>query len=294
MIVTLEDLQKYDGCGPGIEWVKAHHMENHELIDFINHPDIPIHYLHYGRQYFRANGEELAAYFKRCNVDEQSRHIYGSTDIKCSSRVVDSNDVSESRMVRYSTHVDYSNYIYNSKDILHSNHVVGSEDVKDSNFIFDSQYVTMSENIVQCKAVDYAKLLMYCEDMMNCAYLVKSAHCEDCMFGNFLTDCKNCLFCSGLTEKEFYIFNTEVTAAQFYSVRAALDEFLATEDNNFVTVAPKDYTSNRYSYSMRFDSIYEGLTPNFYGWVGTIPQFNEDVFLNVFFKPIDNLQNFEN
>ena len=81
------------------------------------------------------------------------------------------------------------------------------------------------------------------------------------------------------------IFNKEVSIAEFEQYKEELMNRVVFENNDFIKINPRKLDAEeRYKFSFRFDSVFDGLSPEFYGWVGTIINYNEDDFMNLFFR----------
>jgi hypothetical protein len=93
------------------------------------------------------------------------------------------------------------------------------------------------------------------------------------------------MFCVGLEDKEYYIFNKPVSQKEYELIEDKLVALLEVENSTMIKVNSSKYTAEeRFKLNRRFDTVFEGLSKEFYGWIGTLPNYSDEVFVDLFFR----------
>ena len=293
MKVTLEMLEQYDACQEGIMFIKDNYPDGAEAMEIMNNPNIPTEMLHFAARYFPCTEEELTRYKQICKI-ENSKYCYFSEDLKNCIGIAESKHISDSEYIRNSQNVEKSDHIYGARDVINSCDVWNSFSVKNSNSIIQSKEIVNSKNILQSDLISWSSNILKSLIVDGSSYIYQSSKINDCHFGGFLTNCRHCLFCSNIQDSEYYIFNKQVDRKTYEDVKSALEFYLNGEHSDFIMIDKKSNLPKiRYSFSIRFDSVFNGLSPDFYGWIGTIPNYSESLFLQLFLID-NNLQNIKN
>lgn len=53
-----------------------------------------------------------------------------------------------------------------------------------------------------------------------------------------------------------------------------------------MNIQSEKHLDNRFSYDLRFDRMFEQLSDDFYGWVSSLKQYDEQLFLLLFFTTL--------
>lgn len=283
MRITSELLKKYDLSDEAIKSFNDKYPNGAEIIDVLN-SGYSVEYLHFIKKYFELSEEEEEAYLKACGIDRDSKDIWHCKDVTCSSDIVHSEKISHCRHIRVSENVSFSSYITNSKNIDTSKDIFFSSQIKNSYLIGDSKNVNRSNNVLNSNNVVSSDHITFSSTIQNSQFIYKSNDLIDCYFSGFMNNCKHCMFCIGLTDAEYYVFNKKVTRAQFERIREDLILMLSAEAcNQFITRDDSEYFSlSHFHYSNRFDSIFRGLSSEFIDWIKSLPEYNEDIFLQIF------------
>lgn len=288
MKITRELLNKYDTCKKGIDFIEKYYPDGAEALQIVAEHEVPLEMLHFARQHFDLNEEEIKKYYELCEVDENSTNIWSSSKIYNSKNVSSSKEVNE------------SSFVYNSLDVYKSSDIYSSTNIEESSNILDGDNISSSERIISSKNIDFCTQIIGSEDIQWSENLLHSFHIEDsaylyvcknsinCYFGGFLEDCQNCLFCYGLKNKKNYIFNQQVSENEFEIWKEKLLFKLNREQNSIVEVNYNNHSGNRFTFYVSLFDIFKDISSDFFGWIGTIPYYVEPVFMNLFFGKKDN------
>jgi len=291
MKITVELLKKYGADPSFIGYMDTNGLEGADLIEILDREDAPIEFLYFLRKYLKFDENENLKYNIRCKIDDSSTNIWQSQGVEESSNLMKSFFVKGSSNVRNSTGVTDSSFVFRSNGIVNSNEVARSKEVKDSDIVLDSEYVSTSERVTRSSQIDWCENVFLSENLKDCKFIYQSKNLVDSYFCGFMENSSHCLFCSGESGKEYCIFDEEVDPQTFSEVVEALREILDAEQSEMIEVYDGKFTAEeRYGFSPRFDSIFNGLSKEFYGWVGTVPNFTEDKFLALFFNDRENLK----
>ena len=293
MKVTLEMLEQYNACPQGIKFIRDNYPDGAEAMEIMNNPNITPEMLHFAARYFPCTSEELKRYQEICNI-KNSRHFYFSESLNNCIAVAESKHISDSEYVRQSQYVTQSKNIYGSREVRESQEVLNSFSIKYSDKIVKTKEATHSSQVYNSNLVSWSNNISSSSLVEGCSFVYQSSNVTECYFSGFLKDCRHCLFCSNLSDKEYYVFNQPVTPREYERIREELQYRLGAEVSDFVKVDTGTHDSlKRFDVSARFDAIFDGLSPEFYGWIGTVKGCTEDLFLQIFLVD-DNLQNIKN
>lgn len=253
-------------------------------VDDLNIQDIPIDILYFIIKYWKLPAAQYEQYLNRCQI-VNSKNIYHSIDIADSSHVIDSQHVSESEWVQNSKNIETSSNIYDCSNIVNSHDIWKSDKISNSNTIIASTNTDNSSEIIYSSEINWSNII-------NCSYYIsestaiyRSSNVLNSQFCGFCKRISNSLFCINQTDKNYQLFNAPVQPAVFERIQEELLARLQTETFNFIQIDDSGYyPQERYFTTIRFDSMFKNLSPEFYGWVGTLPNYSEEVFLSLFFK----------
>lgn len=250
-------------------------------------PHLPLIFWHAARTCFIDTDEETEKYNKICENVECDRAI-NSDHVTNGEVVVRSSYVKDGSYVFDSTSVSNSHYVYFSSRVENCDEVKLSNDVSDCTFVMNSTNVRDSVEICESDFINWSKNIMFGRNINDSQFIYKSNDLVDCYFSGFLRNCKHCMFCSNLEDAEYYIFNKQVGRDTFETWKESLMFMLSDEDefSSFITVRADEKINayRRYAYSLRFDSVFNGLSEDFYGWISNLPNYSDEKFLNLFFK----------
>lgn len=285
MRITVDLLKRYNACKQSIDFMQANYPNGAEAIEIMQRKDIPLHFLHFGRQYLDVSDEEIQLYKQICRIDDKSRYIWYSNDVSNSTGLMHAHHVSNSSFVRDSFQINNSKHIYNSNNISNCNDIAHSTNIKDSNKILESHDIAESNDVARSNFISWSSAILNSLLLEDCSFIYKSDNLKDCHFCGFIKNSKHCLFCTELEDKEYYIFNHEVSPTVYEKCREELLLQLQAETPCMINVFSTKYTAEeRFELSVRFDNVFNGLSEAFYGWIGTLPNYSDEVFINLFFK----------
>ena len=285
MRITVDLLKRYNACKQSIDFMQANYPNGAEAIEIMQRKDIPLHFLHFGRQYLDVNDKEIQLYKQICRIDDKSRYIWYSNDVSNSTGLMNAHHVNNSSFVRDSFQINNSNHIYNSNNISNCDDIAHSTNVKDSNKILESHDIAESNDVARSNFISWSSAILNSLLLEDCSFIYKSDNLNDCHFCGFIKNSKHCLFCTELEDKEYYIFNHEVSPTVYEKYREELLLQLQAETPCMINVFSTKYTAEeRFELSTRFDTVFNGLSDAFYGWIGTLPNYSDEVFINLFFK----------
>lgn len=282
MLVTTNILINYDAPSELVNYFETKYPDGIELIDLLQTERLEL--LHFIIKYLKVNEQEKLIYRQRCKITDSS-NVYNSTLINGSNYIIDS------------TNINFSELVHNSKDISYSKFVYSSTNVKDSSDVWESNIVLNSKNIMLSKNVNNSDDVLYSTDVFwsqvinnssnieGAKAIYKSNNITNSYFCGFCNNLNNSLFCLNLNGKNYQIFNKDVKPYVFEETREMLLARLQSEDFKFISVDPSGYhPKDRYKTFVRFDHMFENLSSEFYGWVSTLPNYSEELFLSLFFR----------
>ena len=290
MKITSELLERFDAPEELMDMFHEKYPSGAELAEIIEDADLD--FLYFLKKYFSFTKEEIETYNKRCNIDENSNLVWESHDVEFSKDVTRSSNIKDSTHVKDSMDVNRSKDIYSSLNVQRSENIVLGENIKRSNCLISCKNASNSTNAFAASDISWSNNIMSCQSIEESSYVYSSKNLEDCFFCGFCENVKHCLFCLGLTEGEYMIFNEEVSPEEFMDWKEELLLMLSAEKSEFVKINHQEHTAEkRLTFSSRFDSIFNGLSKKFYGWVGNVVNFSDDLFLYLFFRDQEEFEN---
>ena len=257
-----------------------------EFTDFIlkYYYKFPLDLFHYIRKYYRLSEVEYAAYCKCCRIKD-CENVWDCTLSTNSKNLFHSYDIVNSSFIRDSSYICSSNNIYNTISAKFSNNIVHSSSIKNSNIIVESQEIDDSDNIARSNNISWSSVILNSARLNECSYTYMSQDLIDCHFCGFMKNSRHCMFCVGLEDKEYYIFNQQVTPMEYERIKEKLVSILEEETSKMIRVDESKHTAEeRFKLNRRFDSVFNGLSSDFYGWVGTLPNYSDNAFVDLFFR----------
>lgn len=290
MFLTVEKLIQLNACKQGIKYIEKFFPSGAELIDIINARHIPKEFLHWGRENLSISQNELVAYCKVCGIEnttgfwyseavknsmyvvkskniEDSRGIFGCTDVTNSTDAVCSEDVANSSQIFDSSIIDSSSKVFKGKNVLNGQNIYNSTMIAKSKNVFESSNVFSSSEIIKSK------------DITN------SYFCQNCI------NVRNSMFCFGISDAEYHIFNQPVDKERF--------ELFVQQYNRLMNVQlafSQEWKENligeyRPLITQKFDDWYKPIPQKFWKWVRTLPNFDSMLIYDITMLPeilIDN------
>ena len=284
MKIEVKDLEKYGAEKADIKLFEktfpngAEALEIFEINEFLN-------LSHFIWTHFSLSEREKEKYLEVFKI-EDSKYTFNSSNIKKSNFIFDSTSVEESDYVIGSNNIKDSNNINNSLDVFRSENIYKSAHIKNSEKVIGSENISTSFNIVNSKNITWGNCIINSSNIDEGEYLYKCDKLVGCEFCGFVTNSENCLFCYGVDSTRNQIFNQEVDLQEFDRIKEELLYRLGLENPTFIQIdnsMPIVFPNSRFNYTYRFDGVFNGLSDEFYGWISTIPQYNEDIFINLFF-----------
>lgn len=290
MLITLELLEKYGADSEQIKLLETKYPDGIELEKLMMDPDFTINMLHQAHRFFKFNPKELELYNQICNI-KNSLGYSSSTNVVDSKSIGASEQITRSFFIQNSVHVSDSEFVFGSKDIARSKEIFNCFKVDDSNTVINSKYISDSDNILNSNNVEWSSYVTASKEVTDSSLIYNSKNVKNCKIGGFLTNCDHCLFCIGLKDKDYYVFNQPVEKITYEEIAYQLEIILLNETHSFIDVDPQIYTpTGRYKYSNAPDAVLSGLSPQFYGRIGKMPLYDENVFLQLFLTEA-NLKN---
>lgn len=288
MKITLDLLNKYDADDAFIKYLEDNGLLGADLMEIIDEK-APMELIYFFKKYLILTPDEARAIDTLFNIENSYNYWY-SKDICNSYNIWASGDISNSSNIRYSYRVIDSNHIFRSKSIGGCKNVYKSNDVIDSTCVIESSDVRASEQVVRSNDVEWSENILLSFGIQDCGFVYQSSNLKDSYFCGFVNNSSHCLFCSGIKNKEYCVFDEEVDPQTFAMIMDELHERLNTEVTRMVEVNENKHTgSERLKFTPRFDSVFYGLSSDFYGWIGTLPNYTDDKFISLFFNERENL-----
>lgn len=285
MKITLELLGKYNANQQLMAFFRKYYPAGVDVIEFFNSEHSTAWMIHFIRKYFSLSEEEIAAYNKICDIDESSKRVLYSSLVRDSEDIISCTSIEDTKVAINSSNVKNSLFIYNSRDIKDSDNIYNCERVRRSHLILDSQDIVKSRQVARSNLITYGECITNSFLLEDCQHIYFSDNLYDCWLSGFLKNSKHCICCFGLKDSDYYIFNEKVDPVEFERIKEELHYRLTSENPTFVQFDQKSrLPEERFHADTRFDSVFEGLSADFYGWLSTLPNYSEEAFLNVFFK----------
>lgn len=290
MKVTYELLDRYHDADEWKNFLKRYYPDGVEFATAAMDCHMTDSMLHFGFMYFPLEDNDIERYEQMCNL-YNSQHYQRSKDIYDSQYIYDCFKIHNSNHIIQGYDVEDSSHIYNSKHIMTSDEVYRSKHITNSSRVINSKHIDDSYEILQSSNVSWSNHILNSTNVDECGYIYQSDGIQACYFSGFLKDCNNCICCSGLTNKAYHIFNMPIDPNEYERIHDLLVYRLEAEYSSFIIIDSSSETpSERYLYSNKLDSVFDGLGADFYGWIGTLPNYNEDLFLQIFLSN-KNLKN---
>ena len=285
MKVTHELLSRFDSDFSLHEFIDKYGRVGAEPIDLMLHDPAPsLEQLHWIKRFFDLTDTEKARYFQLCGI-EDSNHVYGSNQVLMSEYVSASSNVTKSENVFDGENISYSNHIYTCADVSNSSDIVFSRHVSKSQFIFNSENIEFSHDVFRGSDIKWSNFISFCERVEDSSFVYRSNDCYRSHFLGFSSRCTNCLFSTNLQGAEWFIFNEPVAIKDYVRVEEEMNWKLDEVTDHIAKVDPKVSSAvKRYTGYNRLDAIFDVLGAEFFGWVGTLPNYSEEKFLNLFFS----------
>ena len=249
--------------------------EFYSVSDLLNLAKNESKILHYIKEQFRFDQQDLDLYYNLLNV-------------KSSDNIIYSKNIDNSKFVFNSEDVVNGKNIYNSSDVVDSEIIVGCDVISNSTQIFLSSFIDKSQkiassltvnnstNIVCSKFVINSKNVYEGINIIDSNIIFRSTNVEDCYFCNDCKNIKHCICCGGQIDGEYLIFNKKVDAKmfeiikkQFMSMMDCLLKFTYGWPIDFVVPETPIIDKN-------FVRHYETIPPKFWKWVKTLPNYSDE------------------
>lgn len=285
MIITRELLIKLQACEHGLKLLEKY-PNGATLIELADDPDVELDDFYFARHYFHFNDEEMKIYNKHCQIFGCGDHILRSSKITDSNWVYNSININKSNYINQCEQVIESSEIVNSVNVQYSKNIINSKNINYSENVADSDDISNSNNIINSSHINWSSVINSSFLLEDCHFMYKSNNTKDSYFCGFVENSNHCLFCNNLSNAEYQIFNKQVTQTEFEKVKEILLLQLQAENIDLLNINIEKHLNPRFSYDLRFDRMFEQLSEQFYGWVGSLPQFDEQIFLLLFFTTL--------
>ena len=285
MKVTHDLLVKLNACQQGLDLLKKY-PDGATLKELALDPDATLEDFFFARHYFNFDEEEMALYNQKCEIENCGNHVLKSYKIKSSGWVYNSHSIDSCQYISNCENTARSNEVINSIDVNDSENIINSKNINFSKNVADSDNISNSNNVINSSYINWCDVINSSLLLDDCQFMYKSRNSQDCYFCGFVENSKHCIFCNNISNAEYQIFNKVVTHSEFERVKEMLLLQLQTETVDLLNVNPKYHLNNRFSYDLRFDRMFEQLSDSFYGWVGSLPQYDEQLFLLLFFTSL--------
>lgn len=209
--------------------------------------------------------------------------VHESTEVVNSDFVYKSEFVEDSQSVSNSKRVKNGHIVQNSEDVSNSTHIFDSRRVRKSDYIYKSVNVESSRDVAYSAAVAWSEVILSCNTVEDAKLVYRSNNIVDCYCCGFLENCSSCMFCSSLKDKGYYIFNKEVIPRRFDAVKEVfLSKFAGEIEHSYLL--NYDKSTGNVELNGRYDDMFDALGTEFFEWVSSLEEFDEDVFMQVFLR----------
>ena len=285
MKITRDLLVKLRACQQGLDLLDKY-PDGATLTELADDPDTTLEDFYFARHYFHFSDEEMKIYNDHCQIKNCGGHVLRSAKITNSNWVYNSTDVQNSNYVGHGEKVIDSTEVANSIDIKRSNNIINSKNIGYSENVADSDNIYNSENVINSSYINWCGVINSSFMLDDCQFMYKCRNTKDSYFCGFVENSNHCIFCNNIHDAEYQIFNKQVTEEEFNRVKEILLIQLQAENVDLLNVNEKNHLDARFSYDLRFDRMFEKLSEQFYGWVGSLPEYDEQVFFLLFFTTL--------
>jgi len=262
-----------------------------KVIDLLDE-ELSLSSLHFIRDSFTLDDKELKKYFFLCGIDLESKYVYDSDNVESSAHVLKSSNIIDSDYIFTGTDILNSSQVYNSLNVKNSSNINYSKDIVDSSEIYNCTDIRESNKILDSHKVSWSTNITFSEEISDSRFIYRSINLIESLFCGFCKNSHHLLFCSGIENESYMIFNQKVDLQTFENWKENLYMILSSEKSDFLSINQNLFFEDRFNISRRFDAIFDGLSPKFYGMVGNFPNYSEDIFLQIFFKKFEkNIKN---
>lgn len=286
MKITNNLLVKLQAYKSWFDILKKYPNKEAPLLDLLQDEDLDFEDLYFARHYFNFTDEELKVYNNRCHIEECGDHVLRSSYIKNSNWVYSSTNIENSNFISNCQDVKGSTDIKSAINVLNSANIINSKNIKYSENIADSGEISSSNNIINSSYISWSSVINSSHNLDECRFCYKSNNLQDCYFCGFTENSRHCLFCNNISNTEYQIFNKAVTIEEFELIKEDLLQRLELETVDLLNINNEKHLDVRFSYDLRFDRMFEKLSEQFYGWVGSLKQYDEQIFLLLFFTTL--------
>lgn len=267
-----------------VEELKEHIGE--EISAIIANQDISLEQLHYLKRICSFSKEETELYNQRCKIDSESSSVMDSSDITRGHYIIGSMNVRNSGYVFNSSNIEDCNHIYDSENVIFSEYVSGAKNVKSCSRVVGGENIINSVDVLNSSNISLSVAISNSTSINGSNYIYNSKDLTACSFCGFTTNCTNCLFCSNLHDAKFHIFNKEVARDVYEKTFEDLLAQISVEYSGFITIEPISMTRahDQFLFSNKIDSVFDGLSDEFFEWVKTLPNYSDFDFSLLFFR----------
>lgn len=259
-------------------------FKSEAYIDEVLKADVPIDLLHFIAKYWELDPSSKTLYLDRCEVVNSIR-VYNSEDIADSENIVDSIHVADSQFIQNCNNIEESHHVYNSFNVKDSHDIWNCDNIESSDKLIACSDIQNSSEVLYSKRITWSQIINSSTDIDESVAIYKSDHMIRAMFCGFCAGLSNSMFCLNHSNANYQIFNKPVEPLIFERTWEELAAHLQDETFNFIRINNAGYyPQQRYISSIRFDLMFKNLSPEFYGWIGTLPNYSEELFLKLFFK----------
>ena len=284
MKVTNELLDRYVARDSFTKYFKDTYPNGVEFVDLLKDEKIEFVDFHFLRRYLSLSKEELDAYWEACKV-VNSINIWESFNVESSRHILLSDCITDSVNVKNSSNVADSRRVYGSHDVSESSEILYSNRVENSTLIFDSNDITDCANVINSNYISWSSMIINSSRVDGSSYCYMGDGLSNCHFCGFGRNLRDSMFTMGGENESFLIFGEKVGSAEFFGWKDKLDFMLQREHEILVPVNnEEDEWNDRYKINRRLDAIFDSLSPDFFGWVSTLPNYSDDKFISLFFR----------
>lgn len=216
-------------------------------------------------------------------TNEGSKFCYKSTNVKDSSYTFDCDNVVYSKLIVSSKQVKNSEWVKHSEVVTNSLYVQNSSSVRDSTYVMNSSSIVEASQILRCNDCNMSFALIDCKAARDSKFCYCSEDILDCTCSAFLKNCTHCIFSSGLSNESYMVFNQKVSPNRFSEIREIMDyKFGDLWNLETVNIVSKD--GGNLVQKAFYDTMFDALGADFFGWLGSLPEYDENVFIRLFFR----------
>lgn len=284
MFITVDLLKQHDACKGGIKFFERFYPNGAEAVEVMSRRHVNKEFLHWARDKFEPNDEELRVYCEVCKIVD-SKDFWHSEEIEDSERIVKSKKIKNSQGVFNSKEIERSNDVVESEEVTDSFQIFYSGLIDSSEKVFGSKNITNSINVYLSTLVIRSNNVLDSFNVFDSTEIIKSKFVSNSHFCQNCSNIKHCMFCSDLSDAEYYLFNVPIAKEHYELFEKQYLKYF-NELLMFSQAWPEKLLARVEKIELQpFSEWYKSIPEKFWKWVRTLPNFDSLLIYDITMLP---------